>query len=194
MRLTRRGALALLAAPAVSRAQGAARLLVVGGGFGGASAARFARTTYPELQVTLVEPMARFVTCPYGNLLLGGFRQIGDITHSYDGLRAAGIRVVQDWAAGIDAAARTVRLRGGEVLGYDKLILSPGIALRWGALPGYDEAAAARMPHAWRAGEQTLLLRRQLEAMPDGGLVVISAPANPRNFITSAAWSSSSST
>ena len=89
MRITRRAALGLLAAPAVSRAQGAARLLVVGGGFGGASAARFARLSAPGMQVTLVEPMARFVTCPYGNLLLGGFRQIGDITHSYDGLRAS---------------------------------------------------------------------------------------------------------
>jgi sulfide dehydrogenase [flavocytochrome c] flavoprotein chain len=181
MRTTRRAALALLAAPAVSRAQGAARLLVVGGGFGGASAARFARASYPDLQVTLVEPMAGFVTCPYGNLLLGGFRQIGDITHSYDGLRAAGIRIVQDWADGIDAAARTVRLRSGEVLGYDKLILSPGIALRWGALPGYDEAAAEVFPHAWLGGDgaQIQLLRRQLEAMPDGGVVGMSIPANP---------------
>jgi sulfide dehydrogenase [flavocytochrome c] flavoprotein chain len=181
MRTTRRAALALLAAPALSRAQGAARLLVVGGGFGGASAARFARASYPDLQVTLVEPMARFVTCPYGNLLLGGFRQIGDITHSYDGLRAAGVRLVQDRAAGIDVAAKTVRLRGGETLSYDKLILSPGIALRWGALPGYDEAAAEVFPHAWLGGDgaQIQLLRRQLEAMPDGGVVGMSIPANP---------------
>jgi sulfide dehydrogenase [flavocytochrome c] flavoprotein subunit len=181
MRLTRRATFGLLAVPALARAQGAARLLVVGGGFGGASAARFARTSHPGLQVTLVEPLARFVTCPYGNLLLGGFRQIGDITHSYDGLRAVGIRVVQDRAAGIDAAARTVRLGGGEVLAYDKLILSPGIALRWGALPGYDEAAAEVFPHAWMGGDgsQIQLLRRQLEAMPDGGVVGLSIPANP---------------
>lgn len=181
MRPTRRAALALLATPALSRAQGTARLLVVGGGFGGASAARFARTAYPDLQVTLVEPMARFVTCPYGNLLLGGFRQIGDITHAYDALRAAGIRLVQDWAVGIDATARTLRLRGGETLAYDKLILAPGIALRWGALPGYDEAAAEVFPHAWLGGDgsQIQLLRRQLEAMPDGGVVGLSIPANP---------------
>jgi sulfide dehydrogenase [flavocytochrome c] flavoprotein chain len=96
-------------------------------------------------------------------------------------LRAAGIRIVQDWADGIDAAARTVRLRSGEVLGYDKLILSPGIALRWGALPGYDEAAAEVFPHAWLGGDgaQIQLLRRQLEAMPDGGVVGMSIPANP---------------
>jgi NADPH-dependent 2,4-dienoyl-CoA reductase/sulfur reductase-like enzyme len=185
MTLTRRAALgaslAALAAPSLGRAQGAARLLVIGGGFGGATAARFARLTYPELQVTLVEPLARFITCPYGNLLLGGYRQIGDITHSYDGLRAAGIRVVQDWAEGIDAAGKRVRLRGGETLGYDKLILSPGIAIRWGGLPGYDEAASQVFPHAWIPGDgsQTQLLRRQLEAMPDGGVVGLSIPANP---------------
>jgi sulfide dehydrogenase [flavocytochrome c] flavoprotein subunit len=181
LRVTRRVALGLVATPAISRAQGTARLLVVGGGFGGASAARFARTSYPELQVTLVEPQARFVTCPYGNLLLGGFRQIGDITHSYDGLRAAGVRVVQDRAEGIDPAAKTVRLRGGETLAYDKLILSPGIAFRDGALPGYDAAAAEVFPHAWMGGDgsQIQLLRRQLEAMPDGGVVGLSIPANP---------------
>ncbi len=183
--LTRRAALGaglgLLAAPALSRAQGAARLLVIGGGFGGASAARFARSAHPELQVTLVEPMARFVTCPYGNLLLAGTRQLPDITHSYDGIRAAGVRVVQDWAEGIDAAAKRVRLRGGETLGYDKLILSPGIAIRYGALPGYDEAAAQVFPHAWLGGDgsQVQLLRRQLEAMPDGGVVGLAIPPNP---------------
>ncbi|MFC7543046.1 FCSD flavin-binding domain-containing protein [Siccirubricoccus deserti] len=155
--------------------------MVVGGGFGGASAARFARATYPDIQVTLVEPLTRFVTCPYGNLLLGGYRQIGDITHSYDGLRAQGVRILHDWAAAIDPAAKTVRLRGGETLAYDKLILSPGIALRYGALPGYDEAAAEVFPHAWVPGDgsQTRLLRRQLEAMPDGGVVGIAIPANP---------------
>ncbi|MDO9709618.1 NAD(P)/FAD-dependent oxidoreductase [Paracraurococcus lichenis] len=182
MALTRRAALgALLAAPALSRAQAQARLLVIGGGFGGATAARFARTHYPDLEVTLVEPQARFVTCPYGNLLLAGTRQIGDITFTYDGLRAAGVRMVQDWAEGIDAAAKRVRLRGGATLGYDKLILSPGIALRYGALPGYDEAAAQVFPHAWvpEDGSQILLLRRQLEAMEDGGVVGLSIPDNP---------------
>lgn len=171
-----------VAAPSVLRAQGAARLVIVGGGFGGASAARFARLNYPELSVTLIEPRARFVTCPYSNLVLGGIRKIEDITHSYDGLRARGVNLVQDWADAIDPVARTVRLRGGATVGYDKLILSPGIAVRYGALAGYDEAASERMPHAWIQGgdgAQTLLLRRQLEAMPDGGVVGLSIPANP---------------
>jgi sulfide dehydrogenase [flavocytochrome c] flavoprotein chain len=173
---------ALLAAPAIVRAQGAAaRLVVVGGGFGGATAARFARVSFPDLDVTLVEPQPRFLTCPYTNLVLGGARRLEDVTHSYDGLRARGVRLVQDWAEAIDPAARTVRVRGGATLPYDKLILSPGIAIRWGALEGYDEAASQIMPHAWIAadGAQTTLLRRQLEAMPDGGVVGLAIPANP---------------
>ncbi|MBY0337336.1 MAG: NAD(P)/FAD-dependent oxidoreductase [Acetobacteraceae bacterium] len=154
---------------------------MVGGGFGGASAASFARRAYPWLDVTLIEPKARFVTCPYGNLLLAGVKQIGDISFGYDGLRARGVTVVQDWAAGIDPAARTVRLRGGATLSYDRLILSPGIAFREGGMPGYDDAAAERFPHAWIPGDgaQTVLLRRQLEALPDGGVVGLAIPDNP---------------
>lgn len=172
---------ALLAAPSLGRAQAAARLLVVGGGFGGASAARFARVTYPELDVTLVEPQPRFITCPYGNLVLGGFKRMEDITHGYEGLAARGVRVVQDRVAGIDPVAKTARLAGGATLGYDRMILSPGIAIRWGALEGYDEAAAQVLPHAWIPGDgsQTRLLRAQLEAMPDGGVVGIAIPGNP---------------
>jgi sulfide dehydrogenase [flavocytochrome c] flavoprotein subunit len=175
--------LAPLAAPrrVQAQAQAQARLLVIGGGFGGASAASFARRRYPWLQVTLVEPKTRFVTCPYGNLVIGGKRRIEDITHGYDGLRARGVTVVHDWAAGIDPAARSVRLAGGQTIAYDRLILSPGIALRWGAIEGYDEAAAEVMPHAWVPGDgaQTRLLRRQLEEMPDGGVVGLAIPANP---------------
>lgn len=184
-RVTRRalalGAASLLAAPSLSRAQAALRLVIVGGGFGGASAARFACDRFPDVSVTLVEPRTRFVTCPYGNLVLAGKRQLADITFGYDAVRARGVRVIHDRAAGIDAAARTVRLAGGETLAYDKLILSPGIALRWGAIEGYDEAAAELAPHAWLPGDggQTALLRRQLEAMEDGGVVGLAIPANP---------------
>ena len=187
-RLTRRsfatflGASALtLAAPATLRAQTGPRLLVIGGGFGGASAARFARMAYPEVAVTLVEPWPTFITCPYGNLILGGKRTLPRITHSYDGLRARGVNVVQDRAIEIDADAKSVRLAGGAVLGYDKLILSPGIALQWGAIEGYDEAAAEVFPHAWMGGDgsQITNLRRQLEALPEGGVVGLAIPANP---------------
>src|SRR5687767_10315935 len=127
-----------LAAPAVLHAQGRARLVVVGGGFGGASAARFARIRYPDLEVTLIEPKDRFVTCPYGNLILAGRRTLGQITHSYDGLVKRGVRHVRDSVVAIDPAAKTVRLAGGQTLGYDKLIVSPGIAIRWGGIAGYD--------------------------------------------------------
>ncbi len=136
----------VLAAPSILRAQGAGRLLVVGGGFGGASAARHARIAFPRLDVTLVEPKGSFVTCPYGNLLLAGERTLPQITHSYDGLKALGVRVVHDWADGIDGVARSVRLRSGASLPYDKLILSPGIAIRWNAIEGYGEAAAEAFP------------------------------------------------
>ena len=182
--LSRRAALAglgLLAAPGIARAQAAGRLVIIGGGFGGASAARFARDTYPDIEVTLVEPRRNFVTCPYGNLVIGGVRQIADITFGYDAVRARGVRVIHESAAAIDPVARSVRLSGGATLTYDKLILSPGIAIRWGALPGYDEAASELAPHAWIPGDgaQTQLLRRQLEAMPDGGVVGLAIPANP---------------
>jgi sulfide dehydrogenase [flavocytochrome c] flavoprotein subunit len=182
--LTRRAAvagLALLAAPRIARAQEAGRLVIIGGGFGGASAARFARDAFPRLDVTLIEPHRLFVTCPYGNLVLGGVRRMPDITFGYDAVRARGVRVIHETAEAIDPAARRVRLSGGSTIAYDKLILSPGIAIRWGALPGYDEAAADLAPHAWVPGDgsQTALLRRQLEAMPDGGVVGLAIPANP---------------
>lgn len=182
--ISRRAALAgvaLLAMPHIARAQAAGRLLIIGGGFGGASAARFARDTYPNVEVTLVEPRTRFVTCPYGNLVIGGVRQLADITFGYDAVRARGVRVIHEHATAIDPAARSVRLSGGSSLDYDKLILSPGIAIRWDALPGYDEAASEIAPHAWVPGDgsQTALLRRQLEAMADGGVVGLAIPANP---------------
>jgi sulfide dehydrogenase [flavocytochrome c] flavoprotein chain len=171
----------VLAAPATLRAQGQARLVVIGGGFGGASAARFARIQYPQLSVTLIEPKDKFVTCPYGNLILAGRRTLPQITHSYDGLVKRGVRHVRDTVVAIDSAARTVRLAGGETVAYDKLIVSPGIAIRWGAIAGYDEAASETFPHAWLGadGAQVTLLRRQLEAVPDGGVVGFAIPNNP---------------
>ena len=174
-------AAAALAAPATLRAQAGPRLVVIGGGFGGASAARFARIQYPSLDVTLIEPKDKFVTCPYGNLILAGRRTLPQITHTYDGLIKRGVRHVRDTAVAIDPAARTVRLAGGQTVPYDKLILSPGIAIRWGSLTGYDEAAAQVFPHAWLGadGTQLTLLRRQLEEMPDGGVVGFAIPANP---------------
>jgi sulfide dehydrogenase [flavocytochrome c] flavoprotein subunit len=174
-------AAAALTGPATLRGQGRARLVVVGGGFGGASAARFARIQYPQLDVTLIEPKDKFITCPYGNLILAGRRALPQITHSYAGLVKRGVRHVRDSVVAIDPAARTVRLAGGRTLGYDKLILSPGIAIRWGGIAGYDEPASKTFPHAWLGadGAQITLLRKQLEAMPDGGVVGFAIPGNP---------------
>ncbi|MDO5631985.1 MAG: NAD(P)/FAD-dependent oxidoreductase [Paracoccus sp. (in: a-proteobacteria)] len=163
-----------LAAPAMVRAQAAsAHVVVVGGGFGGATAARYLRRLNPDLRITLVEPAQRFVTCPFSNLYLGGLRTWDSIGHGYDDLRVQGIEVVHATAQDVDSTARTVTIDGG-TLNYDRLILSPGIDIRWNALEGYDEAAANLAPHAWKAGPQTQLLKSQLEAMPDGGTFVMS--------------------
>jgi sulfide dehydrogenase [flavocytochrome c] flavoprotein chain len=163
-----------LAAPAAP----GARVVVVGGGFGGATCAKYLRRFDPEIDVTLVEADPQFVTCPGSNWVLAGLRDMDYITVSFDDLRTMhGVQVVQDTVTAIDPAARRLSLAGGSDLQYDYLVLSPGIAIRWGALEGYDEAAAEVMPHAWKAGPQTVLLRRQLEAMEDGGTVIITAPA-----------------
>ncbi|MGH7310498.1 MAG: FAD-dependent oxidoreductase, partial [Candidatus Rokuibacteriota bacterium] len=166
--------------PAPTFAQGAApRVVVVGGGFAGASCARALRQIDPRLAVTLVEASATFTACPFSNAVIGGLRELSAQEFTYERVAASGIVVVRATATAVDGSARSLTLADGTRLPYDRLVLAPGIDIRWGALPGYDEAAAAAMPHAWRAGEQTLLLRRQLEAMPDGGLVVMAAPANP---------------
>ena len=131
------------------------------------------------MQVTLVEPSKTFTACPFSNNVIAGLRSIEAQQFGYDKIAAGGVPVVAQAATAIDAAARTVGLADGTSLAYDRLVLSPGVDLRFDALQGYDEAGAAKMPDAWKAGEQTLLLRKQLEAMDDGGLVVIAAPANP---------------
>jgi sulfide dehydrogenase [flavocytochrome c] flavoprotein subunit len=167
---------ALLPLPAI--AQGArGRVVVVGGGFGGATCARFIKRIDPRITVTLVEANRTFIACPFSNGVIAGLREIRAQEFGYD--KFAGDQVVLSPGTAVDPQGRTVTLGNGSQLPYDRLVLSPGIDIRWDGLPGYTEAAAQRMPHGWKAGEQTLLLRRQLEAMEDGGTVVISAPANP---------------
>jgi len=168
-----------LTLPLPAFAQSAPRVVVIGGGFGGASCARALKLAEPKLQVTLVEQDRTFVACPFSNNVIAGLRSIEAQQFGYDKVASTGVTVAIQAATAVDAAARTVRLADGTTLSYDRLVLSPGVDLRFDALSGYDEAAAQKMPHAWKAGEQTLLLRRQLEAMDDGGLVVIAAPANP---------------
>jgi NADPH-dependent 2,4-dienoyl-CoA reductase/sulfur reductase-like enzyme len=184
--LTRRAAVqtlgAALAAPAFirpSRAQAAARVVIIGGGFAGATCAREVKRQLADAAVTLVEPNATFTACPFSNAVIAGLRDMDAQLFGYEGIRKAGITVAQQAAIGVDPQARRVTLADKSTLEYNRLVVAPGIDLRFDALPGYDERAAEIMPHAWQAGEQTLLLRRQLEAMEDGGTVIISAPANP---------------
>ncbi len=156
---------------------GAPHVVVIGGGFGGATCAKYLRRFDKNVNVTLVEANRKYHTCPGSNWVLGGFREMDDIAHGFDALRSKhGVNVVHDTVTGIDPATRTVRLAGGQTLTYDKLVMSPGIDMRWNAIEGYDEDASRRMPHAWKAGPQTALLRDQLRAMRDGGTVIVSAP------------------
>jgi NADPH-dependent 2,4-dienoyl-CoA reductase/sulfur reductase-like enzyme len=170
---------ASLAIACPSLAQSAARIVVIGGGFGGASCARALKRIDPQLQVTLIEPNPTFTACPFSNEVIAGLRNIEAQQFTYEKIAAEGVTVVAQAATRIDPQTRVVGLADGSALAYDRLVLAPGIDLKFDALPGYDEAAAAKMPHAWKAGEQTMLLRRQLEAMDDGGLVVLAVPASP---------------
>src|SRR6185436_16459224 len=151
----------------------------VGGGFGGASAARALKKLDPRIGVTLVEASRTFTACPFSNNVVAGLRDLREQQFGYDAVAHDDITLVFSSANAIDPQTRVASLADGSRLPYDRLVLSPGIDFRWDGLPGYTEAAVERMPHAWKAGEQTLLLRRQLEAMEDGGVVVMSAPANP---------------
>ncbi|MBN9487062.1 MAG: FAD-dependent oxidoreductase [Alphaproteobacteria bacterium] len=166
-------------APTVVRAQGAAKVVVVGGGFGGAVCARTLKTMAPAIGVTLVEPNKTYTACPFSNEVIAGLRELKQQEFSYEAIARNGVTVAATTATAVDSAAKIVTLGDGSKLSYDRLVIAPGIDLDWKALPGYDEAAAEKMPHAWKAGPQTALLRRQLEAMEDGGVVVISVPAAP---------------
>jgi sulfide dehydrogenase [flavocytochrome c] flavoprotein subunit len=172
------GAAVMLALPAIG--QGAPpRVVVVGGGFAGASCARALKRADPGIAVTLVEQSPTFTACPFSNGVIAGLRPLEAQRFGYERIPADGVVLAPVQATAVDADARSLALANGASLPYDRLVLAPGIDIRWDALPGYAEAAAEVMPHAWKAGEQTLLLRGQLEAMEDGGLVVMSVPANP---------------
>ena len=158
------------------------RVVIIGGGYGGATAAKYVRMWSDYgIQVTLVEPNAAFVSCPISNLVIGGSKTMADITTPYDNLvKRHGVTLVRDMVTAIDPEKRTVRLAGGSDLAYDRLIVSPGIDFMWDALPGMKSAAAQeKVLHAWKAGPQTVALRQQLEAMPDGGVFAIAVPLAP---------------
>lgn len=186
MRLTRRNfigtglaATTLLYAPAVF-GQAKPKVVIIGGGAGGATAARYlAKDSGGALDVTLVEANPIYTTCFFSNLYLGGFREFESLQHGYDKIAAGGVTVVNDMATGVDRAAKTVTLAGGQTLSYDRLILSPGIDFKDGAVPGWSLDVAEKMPHAYKAGPQTQLLKKMVEEMPQGGTFAMVAPPNP---------------
>ena len=161
--------------------QARAKVVVVGGGYGGATAAKYIRMLDPGIEVTLVEPNEAFVSCPISNLVLAGFKTMADITTPYDGLaRNHGVKLVRDRVTAIDIDKRQVRLANGDLLSFDRVIVAPGVDFIWDALPSMNNAdAQSKVLHAWKAGPQTAALRKQLEAMPDGGVYALSVPEAP---------------
>jgi len=156
------------------------RVVVVGGGYGGATTARYLKLWGGNVDVTLVERNAQFISCPISNLVLGGYKQMSDITRGYDGLKAVGVKVVQGEVSAVDAAGKKVRLAGGSELPYDRLVLAPGIDFMADEVGGLAPALnSGRVLHAWKAGPQTVALRQQIEAMPDGGVFAMFIPKAP---------------
>ena len=173
------GALAASTFPMPAFAQAKPKVVVVGGGPGGATVAKYVAKD-GGVDVILVEPAKRFTTCFHSNLYLGGFKTWEEITHSYDKMaKAYGIKHVRQMAAAVDREKKTVKLANGTVLPYDRLVLSPGIDLKFDSVPGWSEESSRKLPHAWQAGAQTQLLKRQLNALSDGATIVMIAPPNP---------------
>jgi len=156
------------------------RVVVVGGGYGGATAARYLKLWGGNVDVTLVERNADFVSCPISNLVLGGYKQMSDITRGYGGLKSVGVKVVQGDVTAIDVAGKKLRLAGGGEIAYDRLVLSPGIDFMADQVGGLQPALdSGRVLHGWKAGPQTVALRKQIEAMPDGGVFAMFIPKAP---------------
>ena len=173
------GALSLAGCASTS-APSKARVVVVGGGFGGATAAKYIRLWDPSIDVVLVEREAQFTSCPISNLVLAGYSGMGEISRGYDGLQRHGVKVVRDEVTAIDAARKSVRLASGGEMAYERLIVSPGVDFMFGDVQGYEAAMAdGSVLHAWKAGPQTVALRKQLESMPNGGVYALSIPEAP---------------
>ncbi len=164
--------------PMPAFAQAKPKVVVIGGGPGGATAAKYVAKD-GGIDVTLVEPARQFTTCFHSNLYLGGFRDFKSITHSYDKLKAYGIKQARQMAQAVDREKKIVRLANGTTLAYDRLVIAPGIELKYDSVPGYSEEVSRKLPHAWKAGAQTRLLKRQLDALKDGSTIVMIAPPNP---------------
>lgn len=171
---------ALIAAPYVARAQARPRVVIIGGGAGGATAAKYlAKDSQGKIDVTLIEPARQFVTCFHSNLFLGGFKDMKAITFGYEALKNYGVKVIHSRVEMIDRAEKRVVLDDSSHQAYDRLIVSPGIDLKYDSVPGWGQEHEEVMPHAWKAGKQTEILRAKLDQVPDGGLIVMIAPPNP---------------
>lgn len=171
-------AVGALGAPTIALGDGK-KVVVVGGGTGGATAAKYLKMADEGIDVTIIEPNKEYYTCYMSNEVIGGRRQMADIKHNYDGLRARGVNIVHEMATAIDPEKKVVKTDSGE-FAYDRCVVSPGVSMIYDDIEGYSpEVADKQMPHAWKAGSQTKLLRSQLEAMDDGGVVIIAAPPNP---------------
>ena len=155
------------------------RVVVVGGGFGGSTCAKYLHRFDSNLDITLIEPSTRFLTCPFSNLVISGMQGMDSISHDYAAQTKRGVKVVHARVQEVDADSKKITLDNGKELEYDRLVLSPGIDFKWEEVNGMEAADAETIPHAWRAGNQTTLLRNQLEAMDDGGVVIVAPPANP---------------
>lgn len=164
---------------ACSKSPDRAKVVIIGGGFGGSTCAKYLNRFDSKLDITLVEPSLRYITCPFSNSVIGGMQQMDFITHDYTAHKNRGIKLVHAMARDVDAAGKKVILDNGEVLDYDRLVIAPGIDFKWEDVEGMNAEDAQSIPHAWKAGAQTSLLKRQLTSMPDGGVVIIAPPENP---------------
>ncbi len=155
------------------------KVVVVGGGTAGATAARYVHMADPSIEVTLIEANKDYYTCYLSNEVLSGDRTLDSLKHGYSAIEKEGIKVVFDYVTGIDAKTKKVTTKGGASFDYDRCIVAPGISFKWDTIEGYDADVAKTIPHAWKAGEQTTTFRNQLTAMKDGGTVIIAPPPNP---------------
>jgi sulfide dehydrogenase [flavocytochrome c] flavoprotein subunit len=164
---------------AIGGSHGSKKVVIVGGGMGGATAAKYIRMMDPSISVTLIETNRSYFTCFLSNEVLSGTREMDTLMVGYKGLEAHGVKVVIDMVTSIDANGQMVKTKGGDSFKYDRCIVSPGVDFKWDTIEGYDASVAENTPHAWKAGPQTVTLRKQLEAMPNGGTVIIAPPPNP---------------
>ena len=177
------GGSALMAASGLRSVRGMAadraKVVIIGGGFGGSTCARYLHRFDSNLEITLVEPSQRYITCPFSNTVISGIHPMDFITHDYNSHKSRGIKVIHTMARDVDASGKKVILENGNVLAYDRLVLAPGIDFKWDDVEGMDAEDAETIPHAWKGGTQTSLLKKQLGSMPDGGVVIIAPPENP---------------